>query len=106
MVQVDETYRTNVHGAGMLHVVCSFNTNVTYTLGYGFMQSATGKYLQWILEIFVEYAIIINPSVFVTDIDKELMNLCAGVFSTAHNLLFTGIYNTNQGSSYHRFFRS
>ena len=37
VVQIDETYHTHVHGAGILHVVCSTNTNLKHTLGYCFM---------------------------------------------------------------------
>ena len=34
VVQIDETYRTNKYGAGMLHVISSTSTNITYTLAF------------------------------------------------------------------------
>ena len=70
----------------MLHVVCSTNTNVTYTLGYCFMKRATEEDLQWIWK-YVENAIIIKPSVIVVDADKALVNACAEVCPSAHHLL-------------------
>ena len=77
----------------MLHVLYSTNTNVTYALGYCFMRSANEEDLLWILKIYVENAIIINPSVIVTDADEVPMNACAKFFPLHTISCVTGTYN-------------
>ena len=87
-VQIDETYRTNKYGSRMLHSISSTNTNVTYTLGYCFMQTATEYDLTWILHTFVEAGIITDPGVIVTDSDQALMYACKAMFKKAEYMLF------------------
>ena len=87
VIQIVETYCINNYGTGMLHVISSTNTNITYTLGYFFLQSVTEADLTWILKTSVEQGILINPRVKITDADQALMNSIYTVFPQANHQL-------------------
>ena len=61
VVQLDETFRTNVHGVGMFHVITTTNTNRTFTLAYCFMRTATEEDLTCISQAILDFGLILEP---------------------------------------------
>ena len=60
MVHMDKIYRTNNHNTGFLHTDFSSNTNITYTLGYCFMQTAKQVHFMWTLESLTKLVVIVD----------------------------------------------
>ena len=105
-MQIDESYRTNKYGAGMLHVISSTSTNITYKLAFYFLQSARQVDLTWILKTILEQSIIINPGVIITDADLTLINAIDAVFPQAHHQLCFWHIRSNIKASHQRNFPS
>ena len=61
VVHLDETFRTNVYGFGMLHVITTTNTNRTFTLAYCFMRTATEEDLTCISQAILDFGLILEP---------------------------------------------
>ena len=80
VVQLDETFRTNVHGVEMFHVITTTNTNQTFTLAYCFMRTAKKEYLTWILQAILDFGFFLEPEAMVTDADKGIGSDVSTVF--------------------------
>ena len=67
VVQLDETFRTSVHGVGRFHVITTTNNNQTFTLAYCFMRTAKKEDLTRILQAILDFGLILEPEAIVTE---------------------------------------
>ncbi|GAU50943.1 hypothetical protein TSUD_375430 [Trifolium subterraneum] len=100
VLTMDCTYKTNKYRLPLLEIVGTTSTNLTYNVGFAYMESEKTNNYRWALEklkgLFTKQDIL--PQVIVTDIELALMNAIGFVFPHAVNLLCTWHVNKNVSS--------
>ncbi|GAU24734.1 hypothetical protein TSUD_355630 [Trifolium subterraneum] len=88
---MDCTYKTNKYRLPLLEIVGTTSTNLTFNVGFAYMESEKTDNYRWALEklkgLFTKQDIL--PQVIVTDRELALMNAIESVFPHAVNLLCT-----------------
>ncbi|GAU16800.1 hypothetical protein TSUD_200430 [Trifolium subterraneum] len=94
---MDCTYKTNKYRLPLLEIVGTTSTNLTFNVGFAYMESEKTDNYRWALEklkgLFTKQDIL--PQVIVTDRELALMNAIESVFPHAVNLLCTWHVNKN-----------
>ncbi len=89
VIILDSTYKTNKYRLPLLEIVGVTSTELTFTVGFAYMDSEGEENYVWALEKLRELYVLDEsvPQVVVTDRDLALMNAVAFVFPTSQNLL-------------------
>ena len=105
VILMDCTYKTNRYRMPLLEVVGVTSTDMTFSVGFGFLSSESSNSYTWVLDIL---KVLLEgwptPKVFVTDRELGLLSAIKGVFPDSSSLLCTWHINNMVMSNCKKYF--